>query len=64
MNEIWKNINSIFSSKPRQKGAGLLTWSADFNIYASFDLKATVQEGIKVTLDSGVRKVRTVLLLL
>ena len=53
---IWKKINSNFSSKPRPKGAGLLTWSAAFNVYAAIYLKETIQEGTRVSIDSGVRK--------
>jgi hypothetical protein len=54
---VWKKINSNFSSKPRQNGTGFLTWSAAFNVYAAIYLKTTVQEGIRVSIDSGVRKV-------
>jgi hypothetical protein len=35
----------------------LLTWSASFNVYAAIDLKARVQEGTRVSIDSAVRKV-------
>jgi len=45
---IWKKINSYFSFKRRKKGAGFLTWSAAFSVYAATDLKATVQEGTRV----------------
>jgi hypothetical protein len=34
-----------------------LTWSAAFNIHAAIDLKARVQEGTRVSIDSEVRKV-------
>jgi len=39
------------------KRAELLTWSAAFNVYAAIDLKARVQEGTRVSIDSEVRKV-------
>jgi hypothetical protein len=64
MTGIWKKINSNFSFKPRQKGRGLLTWTAAFNVYVAIDLKVTVQEGIRISIDSGVRKKVKVLLLL
>ena len=57
MGGIWKTINSNFSSKPRQKGAALLTCSAAFNVYAATDLKKTVQEGSRVPRDPGFRNV-------
>jgi len=56
MARIWKKINSNFSSKPRPKGAGPLTWTASFNVYAGIDLQVTVQEGARVSVDSVVRK--------
>ena len=33
-----------------------MTWTAAFNVYAVIDLKGTVQEGTRVSLDTVIRK--------
>jgi hypothetical protein len=53
---IWKKINSNFSSKTRQKGAGLLRSSAASKVYSAIELKATLQEGTRVSIDSELEK--------